>query len=379
MRGLATIAVFALGALAQSDPPAATATAAAAAAATAAATATAAASAASSSSSSAVSEANNATSKGPHTRWLVNYPRIFHDHQVQGSLEDIKSNATAMQHFASLIQWHLDRTDGFTDGEVVDALEHFFWGLKGGVAMELGALDGSPSTRSMTYEYERSFGWRRVLIDANPMYRPLLAKNSPLAFSANAAICANQTTVHFAAVEYIGGIVEFMGTSFLKEYHKAIYNACVPPGNVSSLQGNFAQFPNVKPVECIPLSHVLHKAHTTHVNYFILDVEGGELEVLKSINFNHVKFDVLCIETEETNRPPGYADKVTAFLAGKGYINATAQQGRNIWYTGKDFVPSRKPGLDPQCYNGARKGKREDDWFTNRRTPAFKPCPLAAP
>jgi len=321
----------------------------------------------------------NATSKGPHTRWLVNYPRIFHDHQVQGSLEDFKNDTTAMQQFTSTIQWHLDRTDAFTDGEVVDALEHFFWGLRGGVAMELGALDGSPSTRSMTYEYEKSFGWRRVLIDANPVYRPLLAKNSPLAFSANAAICANQTTVHFAAVEYVGGIVEFMATSFLKEYHKTIYNACTPPGNISSLQdSNFAQFPQVKPVECIPLSHVLHKAHVTHVNYFILDVEGGELEVLKSINFNHVKFDVLSIETDESNRPLGYADKVTAFLAGKGYVNATAQQGRNTWYTAKDFVPSRKPGLDAQCYNGARKSKREDDWYVNRKTPPFKPCPLAA-
>ena len=301
---------------------------------------------------------------GPHTRWLVNYPRIFHDKQVNGLLEDIKNDTQAMSTFQSSIQYHLDRTDGFTDGEIVDALEHFFWGLKGGVAMELGALDGSPNTRSMTYEYEKSMGWRRVLIDANPLYRAPLLKNSPAAFSANAAICANQTTVHFVAVEYVGGILEFMGMSFMKEYHGKYYNAMVPPGNVSSL--NFDLFPEVKQVECIPLSHVLHKAHINHVNYFILDVEGGELEVLKSVNWNHIKFDVLCIETEEVNRPPGYAAKMTSFLAAKGYVNATAQQGRNIWYTHKDFTPSTKPGLDPQCYNGARKAKRQDDWYLNR-------------
>lgn len=314
---------------------------------------------------------------GPHTRWLVNYPRIFHDHQVNGVMEDISNDSAAMETFKKVIQFHLDRTDGFTDGEVVDALEHFFWGMKGGVAMELGALDGGPGTRSMTHEYEKSMGWRRILIDANPTYRPLLVNNSPLAFSANAAICANQTTVHFVAAEYVGGIVEFMGTTFLKDYHAKLYNACTPPGNLSSL--NYSAFEKeVKPVECIPLSQVLHKAHTNHVNYFILDVEGGELEVLKSINWNHVKFDVMCIETEEQNRPPGYAAHVTSFLAGKGYVNATAQQGRNMWFISKAFVPSVKPGLDPQCYNGARKGKREDDWWLNRKTPPFKPCPLTA-
>lgn len=30
----------------------------------------------------------------------------------------------------------------------------------------LGALDGSPNTRSMTYEYEASLGWKRILVDA---------------------------------------------------------------------------------------------------------------------------------------------------------------------------------------------------------------------
>ena len=29
-----------------------------------------------------------------------------------------------------------------------------------------GALDGSPNTRSMTYEYEVSLGWKRILVDA---------------------------------------------------------------------------------------------------------------------------------------------------------------------------------------------------------------------
>ena len=162
--------------------------------------------------------------------------------------------------------------------------------------MELGALDGTPNTNSMTYEYEKSLGWRRILIDANPTYRTPLLEQSPLAFSANAAICAKQTKVHYVIAKYVGGILEFMEMNYMKKYHSGLYNAAIPPGNISSL--NFEQYPDVKLVECIPLSHILKKAQITHVNFFMLDVEGGELQVLKSVNWNQVKFDVLCVEVD---------------------------------------------------------------------------------
>ena len=57
---------------------------------------------------------------------------------------------------------------------------------------------------------------------------------------------------------------------------------------------------------------------------------GGEMEVLRSINWSLVKFDVLCIETDPPNRPLNYSEQVTDFLAGHGYVNHSGQQGRNI-------------------------------------------------
>jgi len=47
-------------------------------------------------------------------------------------------------------------------------------------------------------------------------------------------------------------------------------------------------------------------------------------------------------------------------------------------YTHNEFQPSSRPGLEAACYNGARKSEREDTWWTNRRTPPFKKCPIAA-
>jgi len=137
--------------------------------------------------------------------------------------------------------------------------------------MELGALDGSPGTRSMTYEFENSFNWRRILVEGDPQYRENLRKLSPKSFSASAAICEKATSVHFRPAGYIGGILEFMGSEFLKSYHQKIYLAGTPPGNISSV--NWTTITDVHVIDCMPLQHILHKAHTRHINFFILDVE----------------------------------------------------------------------------------------------------------
>ena len=143
--------------------------------------------------------------------------------------------------------------------------------MRDGIAIELGALDGHSDTRSMTYEYEKSLNWKRILIEGNPVYRDDLLGKSPLAFSVNAAICANPSTVHYINVPYVGGIVEFMAADFIKNFHPALYDAGVPPGNLANV--NFSTVPNIMPLSCLPLSRVLGKAHVSHVNYFILDVE----------------------------------------------------------------------------------------------------------
>jgi hypothetical protein len=225
-----------------------------------------------------------------HAPWLLNNPAYFHQGGRNG-MHDVRNNETAMAHFAENSDMLLGKTDGWTDGEVVDAMEHFFWGMREGVAIELGALDGSPATRSMTCEYEKILGWRRILVEGNPAYRDALIKNSPLAFSVNAAICSNPSTIHYAQYDYVGGIVEFMSQPFLATFHGRIYNNCAPPGNLTSF--NWSTVSDwVKPVECIPMAHVLHKARTKHINYFILDVEVSTLLLNKRTTHHHALFYV---------------------------------------------------------------------------------------
>lgn len=324
---------------------------------------------------------------GDDPSWIVNNPPFFKQRSkeramgvpsAKNSMVDMRENATAMTGMTEMLEERLRRTDGFTDGEVVDAMEHFFWGQFGGIAMELGALDGSHDTRSMTRDYEDSMGWKRILIDGSPVYDKSLAKKSPEAFGVVAAICEKEkaTAMHFSPKEYVGGILEFMAKPFLKEYHNEIWKLGSPEGELSNVDWSQTA-KSIKEVPCVPLASILRAARVRHINYFILDVEGGELEVLKSINWHQVRFDVLCIETEEENRPPNFELDITEYLRTRGYLKDGPRQGRNTWFVRKDFDKFEKPGMSRECYNGARKGKREDDWYLNRQTPPFTKCPLA--
>jgi hypothetical protein len=72
-------------------------------------------------------------------------------------LQVVLGNPNKMRTFENISEYYLRKVpDGITDLEIVDAIEQFFWGMTNGYSMEIGALDGSPDTRSMTYDLESS-------------------------------------------------------------------------------------------------------------------------------------------------------------------------------------------------------------------------------
>ena len=107
----------------------------------------------------------------------------------------------------------------------------------------------------------------------------------------------------------------------------------------------------VSEVECIQLNTILNYANIKHVNFFILDVEGGELSVLKGIDWDNVTFDVLCIETDVRMRPDGYIDEVKAYMAARDYT-LYADRGRNSYFTHRLFVKSSRAGIDADHWTG---------------------------
>jgi hypothetical protein len=167
--------------------------------------------------------------------WLLNDPVSFHrivEQHNRTGLVNITGLVNEMKGFVNVTARYLNNTgDGSSDLEIVDVLEHFFWGMSGGVALELGAVDGTPNRVSMTFDLERSLGWTRMLIEANPKFRKRLQRFNPEAYTVHAAVCETTTVVHFGFKAYCSGIVEFMEDSFLRKFFPVvhgIYSSTVP-------------------------------------------------------------------------------------------------------------------------------------------------------
>jgi hypothetical protein len=99
-----------------------------------------------------------------------------------------------------------------------------------------------------------------------------------------------------------------------------------------------AQFP----VHCVPLSDILAHYNIRHVNLFSLDVEGGELTVLESLDWNCFTFDVAVIELDRTN--PAKDERVRSFMASAGYPQHS-HVDRNGWFVRESCKPSAAPGV----------------------------------
>ena len=287
--------------------------------------------------------------------WLVNWPDHFRKNVVESQQIDVSLDPGETSAQEILIEREKAALDpGRVDGENIDVIEHFFWGKKGGMAIELGALDGSPATFSVTHVLESELLWKRIIIEGNPRWKDEMRKHSPLALAVSAAICEKEKTLHYADMEMVSGIVEFMSDSFLKKFFARV-SAEKIPHDATSIDWESAAFSDNKliiPISCIPLSMVLKLAKVSHVNFFMLDVEGGEMSVLKSIDWDIVTFDVIGVETDIKFRPEGYIDIVKLFMKTKGYIHHS-DHARNSWFIHPTFIPSKRPGVDDNTWQGA--------------------------
>ncbi|XP_076101019.1 uncharacterized protein LOC143070724 [Mytilus galloprovincialis] len=159
---------------------------------------------------------------------------------------------------------------------------------KGGFFVECGALDGE--TRSNTLIFERSRGWNGLLIEADPSNYALVKKKNRKAFTINACLSIYPYPVKL---------------QFKKSFNvgKIVQNR--------NLTGN-----NIVDVQCFPLYSILKALSVTHVDFFSLDVEGNELQVLETIPFDKLYIDIMTVEIAHV---PGGQTPVKTFVENKGY------------------------------------------------------------
>jgi hypothetical protein len=69
-------------------------------------------------------------------------------------------------------------------------------------------------------------------------------------------------------------------------------------------------------VPCFPLATILLALNRSHVDYWSLDVEGLELDVLKTVPFDSLDISVLSVEYNHVTEGK---DAVRSYMEGQGY------------------------------------------------------------
>ena len=183
----------------------------------------------------------------------------------------------------------------------------FFKNQRGGTYLEMGALDGV--TYSNTLFFQETLGWKGVLIEPGPKFGALERNRGSRSKAGgrnilhNLAVCSKPGTVTF---QYVAGSEAEGGLDQPTRLH----------GKGGSLRSHS--------VRCDTLGNILKASGVGQIDLFSLDVEGRELEVLRSMNWE-VGFKVLVMERTRDH------EEIDKLLLSKGYQYIREQRGNVIW------------------------------------------------
>ena len=170
--------------------------------------------------------------------------------------------------------------------------------------LEIGALDGK--LHSNTHMLEHHFGWSGLLIEGEPNNAKALIANrgkSGRNVIFNEAICPVTSVLNFTKHPGAGtaGVPEAMSPKYLASWGWRFRKGTMQ-------------------VPCRPLSALMQLAGIRAIDFFSLDVEGAELQVLQTFDWG-IPVKVFCIEKADTAER---AAEVHGLLHAHGYVHTTA-------------------------------------------------------
>lgn len=171
--------------------------------------------------------------------------------------------------------------------------------MEDGFFVECGAYDGE--TRSNTLVLERFLSWTGLLIEADPInFSKMVTKNRKAYLSPTCL-----------AVQPFPSVSSFLMASNVGRLHD--------PKDSDSHMTNSPDVAHTGKhvlVQCIPFAHLMAALNVTTVDYFSLDIEGYEMQVLKTIPFDEIDIKSLSVEFSHM---PNALEELNSFMESKGY------------------------------------------------------------
>lgn len=196
------------------------------------------------------------------------------------------------------------------------AVIDFFKNKQDGVFIEMGAADGILG--SNTYRLERDFGWDGILIEPIKEYCDQISKYRKASHVFNICIGETEGSVEFTRIEGYSKLLSGISDQYPSE-HKDRINREVQ---------SMGQKIHVDMVPCKKLITVLNECGVSHIDYLSVDVEGGEMSVLKSLCMEQHSIRPVLIGCENNYR----SSKVNDYLNTFGYVKVGSAGGDDFFY-----------------------------------------------
>ncbi|XP_013390110.1 uncharacterized protein LOC106158598 [Lingula anatina] len=171
-----------------------------------------------------------------------------------GRLGELNLTDTSKIHYS---QWG--------QSQIVDAILR---GRRGGFYVECGAWDGETNSNSLFFEKSRN--WTGLLVEPDPLNFEKLSRKHRNAYLSPTCITARPTKVDF-------------------QFSKTSDAGSINPLTKKKVIGKNRML-------CLPIASLLLSIGQTHVDYFSLDVESIELEILREFPWDKITVDVWTIE-----------------------------------------------------------------------------------
>ena len=195
---------------------------------------------------------------------------------------------------------------------------------KGKYFVEIGGYDGEKFSNTLLLEKEH--GWNGLLVEANPYTYKILKSRNRRAKSANACIGTGSLT--FKISGSTTSALELITDDHLKRVKSDI--------NVYGKGGDkrWAHSGEEVTTKCVSILTLLD---STDIDYFSLDVEGGELYLLQSLEWDKLNIKMFSIEVDQ------HKTEIIELMVSKGYKIETELRGDIIF---------KKAPTDPTPNNG---------------------------
>lgn len=197
-------------------------------------------------------------------------------------------------------------------GQDAYVYEHFFKDVRNGIFVDVGAHDGI--SLSNTYFFEKSLGWHGICIEPlQSVFEKLIQNRSCTCIQG--CIAAHTGTGEFLEItgysEMLSGLLE----KYEQRHFERVRKELARSGAARIIE-----------VPCFTFNDIMTEHGITHIDYLSIDTEGGEYEIVASIDLDKITIDIIDVEVNFPDQT-----EIKKYLMRHGYRFVTRLVGDEIY------------------------------------------------